>query len=503
MTELSDVLSGGDPQAAAALIAAGADVRYRREGGYDALIDAVHGRDIARDPRLMELLELLIAAGADLSGESDYGESGLSVLARIGRFDAVRRLLGAGADERLLGWTALIRAVVLGTAGEVEALIRGGAALEEQDRWSRTAWLVALLAGDIGKAELLALHGADTGACGNYSQPPLFYAIDGHHPEVVRWLLARGQDVERTDDGGNTPLMEAASCDDAACLLLLLDAGADVHRGADSGDALSRAESPEIVQHLLRAGADPASLSAGGRRALLGLGPEADRAQEVVPGLAPEEFRRASMRRFGRTNPEQMAEPLWEGMIRAGISAWAASRSGADAPGRPPVWCAARFGQSITALPDGGFVQIGGEHEDWYDLDFCIYNDLFLHTPDGAITIFGYPEADFPPTDFHTATLIGDHLWVIGSLGYQGTRRYGETPVYRFDLRTFAVERLQPVGEAPGWIYKHRADRAGQSEIRLRGGTVVTAGGEGEVHTASTGAFVLDTAALRWRREPG
>jgi hypothetical protein len=33
-----------------------------------------------------------------------------------------------------------------------------------------------------------------------------------------------------------------------------------------------------------------------------------------------------------------------------------------------------RFGQSLTLLPDCRAVQIGGEHEDWYDADFCIYN---------------------------------------------------------------------------------------------------------------------------------
>ena len=41
-----------------------------------------------------------------------------------------------------------------------------------------------------------------------------------------------------------------------------------------------------------------------------------------------------------------------------------------------PVWCFSRFGTSLTELPDGRFVQIGGEHEDFYDPDFCIYNDV-------------------------------------------------------------------------------------------------------------------------------
>lgn len=39
-----------------------------------------------------------------------------------------------------------------------------------------------------------------------------------------------------------------------------------------------------------------------------------------------------------------------------------------------PVRCFQRFGSTVTVLPDGRLVHIGGEHEDEYDPDFCIYN---------------------------------------------------------------------------------------------------------------------------------
>src|SRR5205823_10613086 len=108
-------------------------------------------------------------------------------------------------------------------------------------------------------------------------------------------------------------------------------------------------------------------------------------------------------------------------------------------------------------LPDGRIVQVAGEHEDSYDLDFSIYNDVFVHETDGMIHIFGYPESVFPATDFHTATLVGEHIFLIGSLGYQGTRQFGKTPVYRLDIETFHIEEVQASGEAPGWVYKQRA----------------------------------------------
>jgi hypothetical protein len=112
-----------------------------------------------------------------------------------------------------------------------------------------------------------------------------------------------------------------------------------------------------------------------------------------------------------------------------------------------------------------------------------------------------YPETVFPPTDFHTATLVDGAIYVIGSLGYAGTRRYGQTPVHRLDVDTFRMERLNASGEAPGWIYEHRAVRVGPSEIRVSGGKVVTANGAEETHTDNANAFVLDVERLLWRRD--
>src|SRR5262249_4279723 len=140
-------LHEGDPDRVAQLIANGADVRYTDENGYDALIHAVHGRDVGRDVRLLSLLALLIRAGVNLDGVTSYRESALRVLSRIGRFDAVKLLLDAGAARAPLGWTPLLEAVALGSAADVEAQIASGAPLEQVDWWERTAWLVALLKG--------------------------------------------------------------------------------------------------------------------------------------------------------------------------------------------------------------------------------------------------------------------------------------------------------------------------------------------------------------------
>jgi ankyrin repeat protein len=498
---LYEALSDGDPQRVRSLIDAGADLHYKRDRGYDALIDAVHGRDIVQDPHLLELLALLVERGVDLSGTSSYGESGLRVVSRIGRFDAVRLLLDAGADKRHLEWTPLMEAVALGSRADVQAILVEGADLETRDFWSRTAWLIALLGGDIAEATLLRDHGADTNALGRCGAPPLFYAIRGHHPKMLRWLLESGADIRATDEFGTTALIEAVEHDELECVAILLEAGADVDVNAN-GTALGRATSREVILRLLAAGADPAELSHDGKRSLLGL-PDVNDA--ALAEVTPDDFRAGYKRAFGTDNPERLHMPFWDAMIRSGTHAYAGRARFTETCGATtePVWCAQRYGQSLTFLPDGRAIQIGGEHEDYYDADFCIYNDVFVHEKDGSIAVYGYPESVFPPTDFHTATLLGEFIYVIGSAGYAEHRHIGTTLVYRLHIHTLRMERLDTLGEAPGSMYKHRAIATSPHEIRVWGGKVITKNGNDEVHEDNRAAFALDVSTLVWRCDEG
>lgn len=499
VSALRAALSDGNPSTVRILIEAGGDIHYKCEHGYDALLDAVHGRDVSRDGRLVELLELLIAHGVDLSGISTYEETGLRVLSRLGRFDAVKTLLNAGADKNQLEWTPLIEAVALGSLTSVEAVLARGAALEDRDWWSRTAWLVSLLVGDIAKATLLRDHGADVNARGRCGHPPLFYPIEGHHPDVLRWLLSEGADVRQADEFGTTALIEAVEQNDLECVDILLNAGAEVDADMN-GTALSRAGSRGIITRLLNAGADPANLSYEGHRTLIGL-PEID--PEVVSTVPLDHLREGASRRFGGANPERMQVPFWEIMIRCGaIAYYGRQRLEREfGPVTEPVWCAQRFGQSLTLLPDGRAVLVGGEHEDFYDPDFCIYNDVFVHERDGTVAIYGYPENVFPPTDFHTATLIGDWIYLVGSLGYDRSRADGQTPVYRLNIHTFQIDRLDAQGESPGWIHKHLAAAMSSHEIRVWGGTIYVSNGTEESLKQNAHTFVLDLNRLQWRRE--
>jgi len=195
--------------------------------------------------------------------------------------------------------------------------------------------------------------------------------------------------------------------------------------------------------------------------------------QAVGPAVTSELFRQWRAPRFGSGNPERMNNPVWEWLVRSKISAYMA----ADKLGEPsalvagPGWCFQRFGQSVTELPDGRTVLIAGEHEDGYDPDFYIYNDVVVLHPDGKMDIFGYAPEFFPPTDFHSATLVDNHIIIIGNLGYPDRRKAGITPVFALDLATFAVSPVQTSGQSPGWIHGHESVLdAGGASIIVRGG---------------------------------
>ncbi|HTR24748.1 MAG TPA: ankyrin repeat domain-containing protein [Terriglobales bacterium] len=501
--ESSTALALSDLEKLKVLIEAGADVLHHEEHGYDALINAACGRDAAHNTQLLDILDLLIAKGVSLRGMTTYGESAVRVLSRMGRFDAVQFLLKKGANPQDIKFTPLIEAVAWGALDEVAALVKAGANLEEREYWERTPWLIAIQTGQIERAEFLLKAGVDRNARGGRGDtPPLFYAIDNGGLPMLRWLLSIGINLEQTDDFGKTALFEAVEQRSYEAVDILLAAGADVRHQCKTGPPLSFATNGEIAVRLMEAGDDPLELGFSARRSIIGYPPEPD--ADLLNATAAE-FTLYRDRRFGQNNAEVMNNPFWIGMIRSGINSYAAKSlfelEEASDSSQPPVWCAQRFGQSLTFLTDGRIVQVAGEHEDSYDPDFCIYNDVFVHCPDGTVVIYGYPEALFPPTDFHTATLVGNHIYLIGCLGYQHARLYGETPVYRLDIRTFQIERVQTTGDKPGWIYKHRATLASPGRIQVAGGEILSKSNDELAHSKNARVFTLDIEHLVWFSE--
>jgi ankyrin repeat protein len=496
-TVLGLAAGGRDVEKIRLLLDAGADIHYQRPYGYDVLIDAVHREAIAHDEALVPILGLLIERGARTDGVSDYSESALSITSNNGRFDAVRLLLQAEADHNQLEWTALMYAVALGSLQTVERCLAEGADLTARDFWSRTPWLLSLATGDLDKAKLLLAAGADRRDQGRCGKTAMAYPIESGHVPMLTWLIEEGFDLDATDDFGDTPLMTAAEHGETECAKLLIEAGANTAAVDHIGDrAIKHASNVEIVRLLVAAGEDLNDMDDEIRALMTGVDYEGELHS------SEEDYRAGKHPRFGTDNPDVMQVEFWKAMVRSGVTAYSAKIVFNDTgcPPDGPVWCFHRFGKSITELPDGRFIEIGGEHEDSYMSDFCIYNDVIIHHGGGRFDILGYPKEVFPPTDFHSATLVGDHIYIIGSIGYMGERMYGETPVYRLSCDTFAIEKIESTGEKPGWISEHRACLNGESEIHLSGGKVCCMVDEKEEYQVNQNRYALDLMRMTWRR---
>ncbi|KAK7992853.1 hypothetical protein PG988_001647 [Apiospora saccharicola] len=100
---------------------------------------------------------------------------------------------------------------------------------------------------------------------------------------------------------------------------------------------------------------------------------------EPLKNLTAQEYASGRVPRFGKSNPEIMDVPFWSAMIAAELGPWSANNIvhyGKTGDSEPTWTFAERMGQTTTELPDGRLVFIAGEHEDFYDPDFHIYNDV-------------------------------------------------------------------------------------------------------------------------------
>nr|WP_298168815.1 ankyrin repeat domain-containing protein [uncultured Pseudomonas sp.] len=473
---LLHAVRAGSIEKTAALLDAGADIS-------EALAYAVSNWHAD-----LPMVEFLLARGADIAtvNHAEVGPSPLLSAARNGHFEVVHLLLAAGADPLPLAWTPLMQAIAWGSVADVQAQLSAGADLAARDFWQRTPWLLSLQTANVAKAELLLNSGADRSDQGRCGKQPLMYAL-GEDTGMLLWLIEQGFDLEAKNEFGASALAEAVSYECVTSAQALLRAGAQLDQ-----EIISNAYSPDMANLLLEHGAGLEDLDFIIRSQIIGCRGDkrvrVDRADYVA----------AKHRRFGSRNPELFDEPFWLDMVDCRAGAWE-PRSTFEGKGRDegsePIWCFDRFGCSVSRLADGRYIEIAGEHEDYYDPDFCIYNDVVVHDGCGGIRIYGYPREIFPPTDFHTATVVGDYIYIIGCLGYPADRIPGYTPVFRLHCDTLVMEKIATHGQNPGWIYKHKACALGQSAIHISAGEVVSAEGE---ETANNCTYSLDLTTMAW-----
>jgi ankyrin repeat protein len=220
------------------LLDAGADTKFESPKGYTVLIHIMH--TLHDDERLVPMAEFLLQNGAETDCETEYGESPLSVASLMGRFDAVKSLLDAGADPTPLRWTELMKAVAFGSSSEVQRLLEGGSKIDDRDRWDRTPWLLTAFVKDIAKAKMLHSVGANINDRDRGGDTVLMHCSARGNAERLPWLIEIGAEIDAINGFGKTALMSAAEAGNEDSVRLLLKAGANPSQKNEYNDNVIR-----------------------------------------------------------------------------------------------------------------------------------------------------------------------------------------------------------------------------------------------------------------------
>lgn len=314
--------TAGDAERVDELLAAGASPDARAIDGRSAIVAATQIGQA-------EIVARLIAAGCDVDLYTPGEGSALEIAVRQADAGLTRQLLDGGANVVMLAATAsrAITAAENAGAPEVAQMIRDALPpqLSDIDRqveaeiaanhlyWSSQDDLPRQASfGDLEKVdELLAVDGVELDGFDPLRRTPLSAAAEAGQLEMVRELISRGADVNKCNEvegsPRSTPLVCAAisgSADRDQILQLLIKAGADLDQvGADGRTALSHAVERDVgffgragefalsTRTLIEAGADLEirdryGLTAWMRAASLGSSIELDEVAERYEELA-------------------------------------------------------------------------------------------------------------------------------------------------------------------------------------------------------------------------
>jgi ankyrin repeat protein len=218
------------------------------------------------------VMEVLLAAKADVNSRGSTKQTPLFGAANEGRIEAVNLLLGAGAaidaaDEK--GRTALIYILSSKHDDIMKLLIEKGTNVNAKDTDGDSALDLAVSFGKYELADLLRAKGA-TGQIGSHE---IFQAAGAGDMARLQLLLKADPQLANLKSQRNwTPLGTAATSGRLEAVKLLLETGAEVNAADNYGNtALSAAAfhgQTEIVRLLLAKGANPKAARQDGQTPL-------------------------------------------------------------------------------------------------------------------------------------------------------------------------------------------------------------------------------------------
>jgi ankyrin repeat protein len=291
---LVDAAKNGDHAGAIKLIDQKVNVNTPEADGTTALHWAAHNNDA-------DLVDKLIQAGANSKVKNDFGATPMSEAAANSNTAIIEKLLKAGADPDSPGADGVTALMVVARSTNVAAarlLLEHGAhvnAKETQRDQTALMWASAERQGQMVK-ELIA-HGADVNAHTQTNEYAIQVSAEpraGYRPaggltallyatregclECVQALKEGGANLNQADPEGVTPLITAIWNQHYDTAAYLIKAGANVnkwdwwgrgplwcavdlntipHGGRNDGPSLDETSSLQIIDMLLKAGANP------------------------------------------------------------------------------------------------------------------------------------------------------------------------------------------------------------------------------------------------------
>jgi ankyrin repeat protein len=237
LPRIIEALDFGDIELVRHLIGLGASLQFKDKSGYNVLHYAALGRSL-------QCLQALLAQEGcpKLSETTPGGLTPLHLAASLSEPELVQAMLAAGADvhaKTASGHTALHGAAEFGCLDSARMLLKAGAQPNVAAENDVRPIALAAMVGDDEMFRLLLDHGASLDWTSSYSRggmSVLDFAAIGGNAKILPLVLARlpKGSLDELTNNGMTPLMCAASHGKVDFVRALLEAGADVHKQATS-----------------------------------------------------------------------------------------------------------------------------------------------------------------------------------------------------------------------------------------------------------------------------